>query len=70
MSRATLSLACLWWLTLVGAAAAQSSLNSNDPGTASLQNFSGGVAFNGTYLQVQNVAGNGSVAERLFANRR
>jgi hypothetical protein len=59
MPRATLSLACLWWLTLIGAAAAQSGLNSNDPGVASLQNFSGGVAFNGTYFQVQNVAGNG-----------
>ncbi len=59
MPRATLSLACLWWLTLVGAAAAQSGPNSSDPGFASLQNFSGGVSMNGTYLQVQNVAGNG-----------
>lgn len=59
MPRATLSLACLWWLTLVGAAAAQPSLNSNDPGFASLQNFSGGVSFGGSYFQLLNVAGNG-----------
>lgn len=59
MPRATLSLACLLWLTLIGAAGAQSSLNTNDPGVASLQNFSGGVSFAGSYFQVQNVAGNG-----------
>ncbi|MFO0917248.1 MAG: leishmanolysin-related zinc metalloendopeptidase [Planctomycetaceae bacterium] len=58
MPRATLSLACLWWLTLVGAVAAQSDLTS-DTGVVSLQNYSGGVSYGGTYFQVQNVTGNG-----------
>lgn len=57
MSRTTLSFACLLGLSWVGAVSAQTNLN--DPGVASLQNFSGGVTLGGTYFQVTNFTGNG-----------
>lgn len=62
MSRTTFSLTCLLWLSWVGLAAAQPQSGAaalNDPGVASLQNFSGGVTFAGSYFQVQNMTGNG-----------
>ncbi len=58
MPRATVSLACLLWLTLGGVVPAQSDLTS-ETGVVSLQNYSGGVSYGGTYFQVQNITGNG-----------
>src|SRR5262249_2397144 len=62
MSRDTLRLTCLVWLTLIGAAVAQPPpppSNPNDVGVATLQNFSGGVSFAGSYFQIYNMTGNG-----------
>ncbi len=62
MSRTTLSLACLLWVTWSGAASAQTDFNNevlNQPGMSTLQDFSGGVTLGGSYFQVQNITGDG-----------